>query len=386
MWGLACRRAGHKPQKDHGNIGLMIPLYADIGVLCCQIDKELLRKKAIHEYGSEIKTSFDEIPNKVPSNWHGMFELNKKFKKLQKKQEETQVLLYPQWIHQVFAMPDLTSDLSGFMTFFLEILMDYSGMNMQERYSSLKERGLVPFFESEALINTINLLRKFVITGTSKSPLESIHYHTAFFSRRWYSKVDQYPMDDSRLPDIEKYTRPKDDDEFDEKKIKKRIQFSVKPLPSTNTVELDGQKIGISCLEFYSVGVIREALAPETAWMFISELASNRTDRIRFETRRGLPIQREHWAAPRENKQREDDQQNLDLVLDDERFFCNFWIKKYWNIESRLQHLLREIFIGIECHPNAEISEEELDEELNKIQPGTKELQSEFIGFLNAKS
>jgi hypothetical protein len=80
----------------------------------------------------------------------------------------------------------------------------------------------------------------------------------------------------------------------------------------------------------------------------VSELASGKADRTRFETRRGLPVLRENWTAPKTaSPERSHDRDTIDHILTSGRFVCNFWIKNYWAVESQLQGSMREIFIGV---------------------------------------
>lgn len=413
LWGLARREK--LPLEESRR--RMLPLYADIGVLCGQIDYNNLLEKARTECAPKHTINFHEclkssIMDNAPQRWDDMFKKNKTFNELKSDQKKINhskkgdadiEILYPQWIDHLFALPDLTSGPSGFMAFFLELLIDFSGYNDKECFEQLKRYGLRGLIESESFDKTIIFLRRLVMEDVSKTPLGKIHYHTAFFSRRWFSKIDQYPIDDPRLPDIEKFLKSKWDREIEKAltpqqdlnlekpveqkqnkeqippQLKIRFQFSVHPLPSTSSES--NHTIGSSCLEFYSLGVIRGALAPETAWMFISELASDRTDIKRFESRRGLPVLRENWVKPRENPQRTLDLNVIDQILDRGQFFCNFWIENYWQIESKLQDLLRKIFIEIEGPAKFDIE----DKELAKIKPTVKQLRREFLEILEGK-
>jgi len=393
LWGLA-RRGDPKPCPEAPD--QIIPLFADLGVLCSQLDWDNLTDKAEKECqaGHAIKFIETSFPKeiKVPRCWQELFEMNRKFREVRIKQDTVnsksvnapKVWYYPQWIDHLFALPDKTSD---FMAFFLELLIDFSDWDQDTCFEQLTSYGLSPLIKHRAFDDTIKFLRRLVIEGVSRTPLEKTHYHTAFFSRRWFSRIDQYPLDDPRLPDIEKYLQTKRDPDFDPKKLKIRFKFRVDPLP-THKREEDGQprhSSGVSCLDFYSLGVIKGALAPETAWMFISELASTRTDINRFENRRGLPILRENWVVPKENPMKENpvrmhDREVIDQIIDKKRFFCNFWIQnRYWYLESDpgIQRLLRNIFIEVESKPL-----EDITTVLEGIRPTTDELRKDFCTIL----
>lgn len=92
-------------------------------------------------------------------------------------------------------------------------------------------------FKNEAINKNknvcIDIMTNYELTSIMPkvSPLKRVHYHTAFFSRRWYSKIDQYPLDDTRLPDIEKYVKPRDQKGLGENKLK--IRFKLLYTPTT---------------------------------------------------------------------------------------------------------------------------------------------------------
>lgn len=384
LWGLGQRMKERKVVRDR----TMIPLYADIGVMCCQINSEKLLLKAEREKGSDdSRFEFqDTVPKNPPSTWEQLFKLNESFLRYSEREQHVganKVKYHPPWIKHLFALPSLTLDTSGLMAFFLEILVDFAELSKGSICEILKAGKLEQIIDSPAFGHTVDLLRRLVLEGVSASPLERIHYHTAYFSRRWYSSIDQYPQDDPKLPEIEKYIRPSSDPNFkkdDPTNLKDRFVFSINALP-TNKCSSDSDvsyQGGYSCLEFYSLGIIRGALAPETAWMFISELAANQTDVSRFEQRRGLPILRENWAVPVENEQRKHDRGVVDTILGAEKYFCNFWIPKYWHIESKMHDLLRRVFLGIAgaCGaPDAAAI-------LGRIEPKVDVLQKDFISIL----
>lgn len=361
LWGLACRGKSSSKQPPK-----MIPLYADIGVLCAQTDVGALIEKSKKEVEGDVEVR-EGVPRKIPKTWDEMFEENERFLEMKNKAKENNKIYHPPWIEHLFALPSLTTDVSGFMAFFLEILIDQSEKSNDEIFDELRKYGLKHLIESKAFDKTIDLLRRMVREGVSRTPLERTHYHTAYFARRWFSKIDQYPDDDPRRPEIEMYLRRKDDPLFNERELKRRFNFSIYPLPT----DVRGNPFGFSCLEFYSLGLIRQALAPETAWMFISELASHTRDVIRFEQRRGLPIPRENWIAPRENLQSQSDISTIDRILNEDKFFCNFWIPKYWYIESRVVGVVRKIFVGI-----AE------DVDVAEVEPKVEDIRDEFLKIL----
>lgn len=364
LWGLTTREQSNSSIK---NIGNAIPLYADIGVLCMQTDQELLEKKTESEYGKVLSKQW--FPTKSPTTWNELIEINKKFleyKEIDHCSDKTVTI--PPWIDSLFALPSISTDSSSFMAFFLELLVDHYNESLNTLFARIKEDGLRPLIESKALIDTIYLLRKLVAEGVSKTPIQKIHYHSAYYSRRWFSKIDQYPISDPRLPINEKYKNPESEE------LRERLRFSISQLPSHSAKS----NFGFSCLDFYSIGLIRGALAPETAWMFISELASSGTDTMRFEQRRGLPTLRENWSAPSENPVRLNDRHVIDLILDGDRYFCNFWIKNYWQIESKMHNLLRKIFISLSDVHILDTSKYDI----KQIKPTAEDLQNEFIEIL----
>ncbi len=342
LWGLSQRYSAASQESDHS---YSLPLYADLGVLCCQINKGQLSRKAARE--QSIALSLDEsVPKCPPKSWDEMFKLNETFKALKKRPKHDSskpVWLHPPWIENLFAIPSLMTDIHCFFSFFLEILFDFMGSDVTLIKQSLSSiDGLKGMIASESFDNTVILLRRLVQEGVSKSPLEKVHYHNAYFSRRWFSMIDQYPVNDPKIPDIEKYLLPRSDPVFSENKnLKDRLEFSIAPLPTSDP----SNSSGVSCLDFYSLGIIRGALAPETAFMFISELATGNADITRFQQRRGLPILRENWACHQDLEERILDRAIIDRILDDERYFSTFWIPNYWYIESNLNEWSRRMFI-----------------------------------------
>lgn len=363
IWGLT-----HLSEETNKKqIRNMIPLYADIGVLCGQTNLEKLRQKAEKEKEADIVFAFtsrevkekcgipdslslESILNRSPDEWGHIFTMNNIFQELKSIDNNFKIRLIPPWIKNVFAMPSISQDSSGFMAFFLEVLFDIASKDenndfilnffSENGYTTLEK--LIKAKNGFAFIETINFMRKLVIVKASANPLEKVHYHTALFSRRWFSKVDQYPQNDPRMPEIEKYIKPPSDPEFKENdysNLKERFDFKIFKLPTCSS----NKQGGLSCFDIYSLGVIKGALAPETAWMFISELTTSTNDTLRFDQRRGLPIRREHWSTFAENKQRENDKHVIDSILDNNRYFSNFWIPSYWDIESKLNTILRKM-------------------------------------------
>ena len=335
LWGLTKRNIQNDNKEKVGNA---LPLYADIGVFCIQSDKDLLEYKTKVEYGKTLTKQW--FPKKLPKTWDEIFSINKAFLryKQQDKQRRKNVTI-PPWIDSLFALPSISTDGSGFMAFFLELLIDHYDESLDTIFKKMTTEGLLPLIESDALIKTIHLLRRLVLEGVSKTPIQKIHYHSSYYSRRWFSKIEQYPIDDPRLPINEKFLNP------ETKELRERLRFSISELPSHSKDSAPG----FSCLDFYSIGVIRGALAPETAWMFISELASSAADTIRFEQRRGLPTLRENWSAPSENPVRLEDRNVIDSILDENRYFCNFILderaRELFAEEPRHSELLRVSYI-----------------------------------------
>jgi KaiC/GvpD/RAD55 family RecA-like ATPase len=355
--------------------GNSLPVFADIGVLCCQIDHKNLVDNAVQfrktnknknvdkqDIYSELeKKILNAIPDSIPMSWDSLFDLNKSFQECSD---------HPPWIKHLFALPSLTLDTSCFFSFFLELLFSFSGLNQQDLSNISKPKGLNTIIEGQAFVNTIKLLRKFVWSGTSPSPLEKINYHTAYFSRRWFSTIEQYELDDPELVQIAKCVPP----EFHLEGLNTNIylEFNIAPLPSVTN---ENNNRGISCLEFYSAGIIKGALAPETAFMFISELLAADNASKRFEKRRGLPVLREHWYAIPNDPTRLNDKEVIDAILDADQFFCLSWIPNYWQIESKLGNMFRNIFIGY--------NRSSADEESFSSSPTIKQLRREFLIALN---
>lgn len=308
------------------NNSQMIPIYADLGVLC---------------YQPEYSTCLFGV-NGYPDTWNDLLDWTDRWRdhgvlkgKIEGSKEPSQGITY------LFVMPSLATDLGNFMGFFLEILGAHGGSlfpcKEEENwsYSTHNKKDNNEFFiehfrqgiENDAFLETLFFLRDLVKKKVCPDPRQGAHYHCAIFSRRWYSKIDQYPEGDEKRPGFEK-----------------AIRFSIAPLPKVKK-----DKGSVSALEIYCAGIIKGALAPETGWMFIKELVSFEADTKRINDRRGIPIDRKLCLSTKEKPEREEDfskviRKILGIEGGRPSIIRNTDIPYYYDIENLIAPEIENIF------------------------------------------
>lgn len=236
---------------------VMIPSYCDVGVLVYQQDG------ISHLVGHQA----------VPETWSEMLEQAKHFKPSQ------------QFAH-LFVIPNVIGDHRNFVSFFFELCWTH-GWDFpsdgkcpvpEQVVNELKEWVDGPFFDA-----AVQLLRDLIDKGKPDAiPNPNIggHFHKSVFSRRWFSKTMLLPTDvDARISES-----------------KPAFQFGIAPLPGVRC-ESNEIRPGISNVDLYAIGVIRQALAPETAWMLASALLEADVDVLRVKRKRGLPVSRRKFET-----------------------------------------------------------------------------------------
>lgn len=333
LWGFFKRES----EAATSNPGKILPVFSDFSILCCQDNPTNMSEISRALIKDTISIDYKETP--VINSWYHLFDLNKKF--IEEKNQED-CLLHPPWIRHLFSMPSLTLDSDCFFNFFLEILFDFSDTALESIFEYSKHLdGLIDLIESEPFIDTINFLRLLVTKQVSASPLEKINYQTSYYSRRWYSEVNSFSYRDQRLISLDKLIPEKylNLENF-KPETNPSIKFSISTLPS----KTEG-KHGLSSIDFYSAGVITQALAPETAFMFISEISSVNNSIKRFSKRRGIPIRRDHWVDLG-NHERKKDIQVLDEIIESNKYFFPSWIPYLKHYEGQINEFCRKIFIA----------------------------------------
>ena len=337
LWGLYKR---DEDDMDYPS-GNLLPTFSDISVLCCQTDQANLKKLALHYLKDKYIADIDFKEMIPPKSWYSLFEKNRKFLEEKKQDNEGEKLNHPPWISRLFAMPSLTLDSSCFLSFFFEILFEFSNVTINQIYNFKKRLD-----DFKALINdkgfdeTIEFLWKLVTEEVSLSPLEKINYQTVYFSRRWYSEVESFSKNDPRLIDLSCLFHTKYLKEHPNIKENMPVQeYIIKQIPSYRSGD-----IGFSSIDFYMAGVIKDSVAPETAFMFISELSSVENAIRRFNKRRGLPMLREQWVGDVKDEIKKSTEV-IDKIIHSEKYYFPNWIPQLWYFEQKLTIFFRNLFM-----------------------------------------
>lgn len=254
--------------KDTPNIDkgpdVMVPFYADVGVLVYQEDAlEKLKEKI------EVK-----CPS-IKLTWNDIIDIAEKF-------EPPIIHGKGKKIRHLFVIPSTVIDSKNFISFFFELCWTYgwefpdfdSVGDTREVMGKLEE-----WVKGEYFCQAVSLLKKMVTVGKESvipNPNIGGHYHESVFSRRWFSKIHLLPEDARNRA------------EYDEA----AFAFGIAPLPN-----VDEQKKGISNVDLYSLAIIKDALAPETGWMLASSLLEEKVDIMRAKSKRGIPISRKMFGV-----------------------------------------------------------------------------------------
>jgi KaiC/GvpD/RAD55 family RecA-like ATPase len=241
---------------------VMIPFYADVGVLVFQ--------------NNLLKLLIDIDNDPIPQSYEDIISLITKFNELRSKEKT---------MKHLFVIPNTVYDIQNFVSFFFELCWSF-GWDFPNS-DSIKDNETVcaALFdwigEDGFFKKAIALLRKLIRRGKNgaiPNPNQGGHYHESVFSRRWFSKIHLLPNDAKKRSDSGKYS----------------IEFGIHPLPG---IDEKGQMPGISNVDLYAIGIIRGALAPETGWMLVDSLFEIPVDVERVKQKRGLPIDRDAFST-----------------------------------------------------------------------------------------
>ncbi|MGH9346021.1 MAG: hypothetical protein ACRD26_02035, partial [Vicinamibacterales bacterium] len=240
-----CSRRPHDPH-------VMIPAFADVGVLVYHAD------------------ALDGDP---PQTWDDVLSQARQFTRRRKGGKR-----------HLFTIPNTVGDYRNFISFFFELCWTYGWDFPRPEQCALDKEALgevVALFDGAYAERAISLMKELVAIKSQDdatlpvpNPNRGGHYHESVFSRRWFSKIHLLP-DDARARAFEG---------------KEAFQFGIAPLPGA-----DASRPGISNVDLYALGVIREALAPETAWMLASSLFEHDVETARAKRKRGLAISRSRF-------------------------------------------------------------------------------------------
>ncbi len=248
----------------------MVPFYADVGVLVYQRD---ILEKMMKD------TGVDAFP--YPRTWEDILRL---------------VEIFQAWhvhfpaIKHLFTIPNAVTDAKSFISFFFELswthgwkypAREYSGLSPSRRVENAVDE-LLSWVKGEFFDKSVALLKKMIDHGKRDhaipNPNQGGHYHQSVLSRRWFSKIHLLPEDARK--------RATDNQAF---------WFGIEPLPGVQT--RGGVLPGISNVDLYAIGIIGNALAPETGWMLVSNLLDYHVDVDRVKRKRGLPISRRMFQS-----------------------------------------------------------------------------------------
>jgi len=337
LWGLYKR---DEDDTDSAS-GDLLPTFSDIGVLCCQTNQANLKNLASHYLKDEYTAKMDFKETLPPKSWYSLFEMNQNFLIEKEQDNGGEKLIHPPWISRLFAMPSLTLDTSCFLSFFLELLFGFSNVTVNQIYDfQHRIDDFKAVINNEGFYETIEFLWRLVKEKVSVSPLEKINYQTAYFSRRWYSEIESFSKNDPSLIDLS-YLFPTDYLKCPPN-IKENMpvqEYAIKTLPSHTSGD-----IGFSSIDFYMAGVIKHTVAPETAFMFISELSSVSNSIKRFNKRRGLPVLREQWIGNAKDEGIKDIE-IIDNIINSEKYYFPNWIPQLWIFEQKLTNFFRNLFM-----------------------------------------
>jgi KaiC/GvpD/RAD55 family RecA-like ATPase len=238
------------------SLHVLIPYYADVGVLVYQKDA-LLSLKGLKNGDPPL-----------PKTWDELIELKDKM---------NDAKVHPSKpIRHLFLIPNTINDTKNFVAFFFELCWAYGWDFQCNKTQSLIEVGekLVKWVDSNYFQEALDRMWRLVYESDGKIPNPNIggHYHESVFSRRWFSKIHLLPKD------AEHRMKAKDQEPF---------QFVIAKLPG-----IEKGKPGVSCVDLYALGILKDALAPETGWMLATELLEYHIDVERTRRKRGIPISR----------------------------------------------------------------------------------------------
>lgn len=293
--------------KKDADIISLIPYYADIGVLACRDDiLRLLAPANSPEKDSDIHTKIERFNAEDIITWDNLIELGnelifcKPLKERVEKQEDKKIAPYK----YPFAMPYLY-DISSFMPFFMEVLWSHGGniFKIPDEFK-LKDGSIIKKKEAtstqlktfvlnnvgngngkeilaineDVAAEALSSLVTWIISENVPNPYAGDFSSEAIFSRQWYSRIRNTICKEVFLHEETEKER--------EKPCIKREDVGVKFLP-TNV------KITYSAYELCCLGVIGEALSPETGWLFIDDLSSDEKMKEIAKERVGLPARQE---------------------------------------------------------------------------------------------
>jgi KaiC/GvpD/RAD55 family RecA-like ATPase len=241
-----------------GAAPVLLPYYADVGVFVYQQDL------ASSLYSHRDPNQKAVWPFPCPSTWDELLSLYPLMQSMRKEVSQPDLNL--------FVIPSTVTDMKGFVAFFFELCWA-NGWELPEPGVDTAN-ALSDWAKGVAFSQSLDLLRRLVQDshGAIPNPTVGGHYHKSVYSRRWFSRIHLRETDANNraragLPPF---------------------AFGIAPLPGVKR-----GTIGVSCLDLYALGLIRGALAPETAWIFASELLAPGVDADRAMRKRGIPVQTE---------------------------------------------------------------------------------------------
>lgn len=197
-----------------------------------------------------------------------------------------------------FIMPTIAPNRTYFMNFFIDIFANLGG-DLLRNYKKIEDirkihdtntiaKEILESFENgfvndkDIAIKALLIILEIWDDEYVPSPLIGANYNRSLFSYRPLTKIEPYSYEQQKaheIDDLENLT-------IHYKLEKEPSDFTTGWFPiSTNLKRFVG--------DLYCFGIIRGALAPETAWILIDDLTQTRSNKLRAVTRRGLPIYKE---------------------------------------------------------------------------------------------
>lgn len=170
--------------------------------------------------------------------------------------------------------------------------------NLKE-YEKNEKTGSVIKLNDKPFKETIKLMLSLIHRGGVINPIEGEFRHRALLSRNWYSRILQPWKERCNLctePELEDCVN-RTDKETDKEKCSKKClltKYDLLPLPLA-TIKIDDEGMieysrSVSCLAYWSLVMLINALSPEIGGNFIESLNAPNYYEKRLKSKTGMPV------------------------------------------------------------------------------------------------